>query len=63
MAAEITYNTFGPSRDKPREAFNELVFGSRSLAGGLGVGDMAMVLVQALDEKVEVPVLESLSPL
>jgi len=59
---KITYLGLGPRGDNLTECSDESVFGFGSLANGLGVGDMLIVLVQGLLEGVQVSGLETLSP-
>ena len=61
-AAKTTYLGFGPVGDNLTEVSDEHVFGLGLLVNGLGVGDMTIVPVQALCEKVQVSSLESLAP-
>ena len=57
------YLSIGPIGDRQADLFNERVFVVGFLANGLGIGDMAIVVVQVLLEEVEVPGLETLAPL
>ena len=61
-AAKTTYLRLGPVGDNLTEVSDEHFFGLRLLVNGLGVGDMTIVPVQALREKVQVSGLESLAP-
>ena len=62
LAAKIAYLSIGPRGDRQADLFNERVFGVGFLASGLGIGDMAIVAVQVLLEKVKIPGLETLAP-
>ena len=62
LAAKIAYLGTLPAGDNLTELSDEVVFGSFSLANGLRVGDMHIVLVQGPLESIKVPGLESLAP-
>ena len=62
LATRIVYLSIRPLGDGLTALSNERVFGVGLLVNGLGVGDMFIVIVQVLLEKVKVPGLETLAP-
>jgi len=62
LTAKIAYLGFSPSRDNLMEVFDVLVFVAGASTNGLGVGDLAKVLMQPLLETVEVPGFETTEP-
>ena len=60
---DMTYLEFGPKADNPRKAVKPLFSGLLWPANGPRVSDMAIVLVQVLCDEVQVPLLESVTPL
>jgi len=62
LTAKIAYLGFSPLRDNLTEIFDVLVFVAGPSTNGLGVGDLAKVLMQAPLEKVDVPDFEASEP-
>ena len=62
VVANITHFELGPKTDNPCELFKPLLSGFLRFAKGSRVSDMAIVLVQGLRDKAQVPLLESPAP-